>query len=534
MLVAASVLVGHAVNLLGGRCRAAAPAVGLALLIAIAGAAIQLPGRATTAAVILAAIVLAAAVIVVRAGSGKEWARAGSGWLSRWGLPRRQVRVGALVVPTSVIALSAFGAAVPFLANGWVGLLGVSLDNDTAAHMTWTQGLRTPVTAARYGINHGYPLGPHSLVGTLATALGLRLDLAMTALLVAAVVLIALVGAIALRREAPWKRVIAGVLSGLFYLVAAYYAEGAFKEPLMGLFLLGMVVQLEELRQGWPADGRARWRALLPQGVIWAGAMWTYSYTAIAWFGGTVAIWAVAEALVNRPGLRPLWRRARELALPILAGAVLMVLLLLPTAGRIVSYVQSLGLSPAGTGAITASNLGNLAHPLSAYEALGIWNIPDFRLLPLNVFHQGELSALALLVLALGLAWSLGRRQLVLPAAVVACALIYWHSNGVQSPYVTAKALVIAGPVVAVCGIRGLLGTTPTRLPAWIALPRFALACAFVYLACHSGYEALRNEPVWSPEPTRELLALDQKVRGQDVLFLGARITPPGSSRIRI
>ena len=61
----------------------------------------------------------------------------------------------------------------------------------------------------------------------------------------------ALVGAAALPGDRAWKKPIAGVLAALLYLMAAYYAEGAFKELLMGMFLLAIVLQAERLRVDW-------------------------------------------------------------------------------------------------------------------------------------------------------------------------------------------------------------------------------------------------------------------------------------------
>jgi hypothetical protein len=214
--------------------------------------------------------------------------------------------------------------------------------------------------------------------------------------------------------------------------------------------------------------------------------------------------------------------RLLDFALPAALALVVMVILLIPLAGRIVSYVQSLGLSPSGSGAISANNLGNLAHALSAYEGLGIWQNPDFRFLGANIFHQGELSALALGVLVLGFARSLGRRELLLPAAVAACAIIYWRSSHGQSPYVTAKALVIAGPVVAVIALRGLLRRDlPPAPPRWATICRWGVAAGFMVFAVHSSFQALRNEPTWANESTNELFALDKLTAGQTLLFLG-------------
>jgi hypothetical protein len=504
VLVAASVLIGDAIGLLGARCRAAGPAVGLALLILIADVAIKLPGRAVTAAVACAVVTVAAAVLVV----------------IRRLRDRPAVRGLAVALITMVVA--AFGAAVPFIANGHVGLPGVGLDNDTANHLVWAEALQSPVAAARYGgLPNGYPLGPHSLADALSTGLGARLDLAFTGLLIGTVIITAVVASAAFRGDAAWKRVVTGVLAALFYLVAAYYAEGAFKETLLGLFLLAMVLHLEEVRAEWVVGSKQAWRTLLPVSVLVAGGFYVYSYPAAAWLGLTLVIWAVAEVLA-----RPKWlRRWRALVIDIAPAAAIalgvLVLLLLPNVGRIANFAGTIGTSPSGTGAITSSNQGNLAGPLSPYEALGIWRSPDFRVAPVDRFTAGQLAAFALAVLALGMARSIYRREFVLPAAVAACAIVYWRASHGESSYVTAKALVIAGPVVAVAGLRGLLRWVVPPLPRLFVLAQLAVAVAFVFFAASSSYAALRNEPVWPPESTSELLSLAKLIPDQPILFLG-------------
>src|SRR5207237_1772537 len=120
----------------------------LSLLIVLADVAIKLPGRAATAAVaVLVSIGGAAAVVAVRHRRG------------------RLAAIRGLAVPATTGVLAAVGAAIPFLANGRVGLPGVSFDNDTSAHLLWAETLRSPAVGVRYGgLPTGYPLGPHSLV----------------------------------------------------------------------------------------------------------------------------------------------------------------------------------------------------------------------------------------------------------------------------------------------------------------------------------------------------------------------------------
>jgi hypothetical protein len=514
-LVAASVLIGDAISLLGARCRAAGPAVGLSVLIVISFAAIHLPGRVVTTVVTLAAVLIAAAAIVImRRGFANRQAGRGRGSFS-------PAIVGA-VCTAATIGLAAFGAAIPFIANGTVGLPGVSFDNDTASHLLWAETLRSPSVAARYpDQSPGYPLGPHSLADAMSSGLGVRLDMAFTGLLIATVIITALVAAASLRRDSRWKRPLIGAPASLLYLVAAYYAEGAFKETLMGLLLLALVLHIEEVSMEWAARTRERWQSLIPASLLVAGALYVYSYPALAWIGLTLVIWLIAE-IVARPGWRRRWRILVPEVAPatVIAGAIVLVLVL-PAIGQIVNFAGSVGLSPAATGAIPVSANGNLPHAITGWEALGIWNSYDFRVPPANLFNAGLLSAFALGVLVFGMGWAVRRREFLLPACVAACAIVFWWAGQGQSPYVTAKALVIAGPAIAVTGLRGLLRAPVTSLPRLLWLGRYVAAAAFIAFAGYSSHQVLRNTPVWPPESTRELIALDRFTRGQTVLFLG-------------
>jgi len=510
-IVAASLLLGYGVNVLGIRCRAAAPAVGLGLLIIISYVAIQAPGGVTTAAVTDTLLTTLAA-----------------GSLA-WRCRSLRVRFAS----TWAGALGAAGAAIPFIANGRVGLLGVSLDNDTANHLIWAQALESPQTRQIYGLPNYYPLGPHALADVVSNLLGARLDLAFTGLLIAGVVLTAVVGANALCGETGWKRVITGVLAALLYLVAAYYAEGAFKEQLVGLLLVAFVLQLEEVRAHWTDRLGICWRLLAPTAILAAAALYTYGYPGISWFALTAVVWLVAELMLRwagwrvflrrplpdfRPAQWPAWVAKLRSVLPAVAFTVaLLAVLFAPVARRNIALFNLFGASPVGTGAISVANLGNLAHQLPAPEGFGVWNSVDFRFDPPNVFHAGELAALALGVFIVGFLCVLARRELVLAAAAAACAIVYWRASN-QSPYVIAKALVVAGPVVAVIDMRGLLRLEGRRVS--VQLVSLAVAAAFLVLAAQSSFQTLRNEPVWPNESTAELRSLAELTRGQNVVDL--------------
>jgi hypothetical protein len=501
VIALASVVLGQAICLVcGGIARWwAAPGVGLASLIVLEGAAIKLPGRAVTAAVLGLLLVATATAVVFRR-------------TRLWDARRDLV----------VIAGPLLAASLPFIASGRIGLLGVSLDNDTAQHLLWAEALRSARMAALWGTGSGYPLGPHSLVAVVGTLLGEPLDSTLTGLLLAVVPITALVAAGLLRDQTPWRRVLIALPCSMPYLVAAYYAEGAVKETIMAALLLAFVVHLDQIAPRWDrATVFMRWRLLVPALVLAGGAVYAYSYVGLAWFAVTVAIWAAAAG-ITRPELVRAWISRGRLS----AGARWVVgaiafeaLLILPVAGQTLSFYRTVGLSASGTGAIPTGILGNLVGRLSPYEMFGIWTSGDFRRLSTNVFYAGELAAFALAIAIYGTLWSLRRGKLLLPAAVAACTLIWWRADHTQSPYVSAKALVIAAPVISGVGLQALL--TPPSAGAWRRLVQLALAGLFAGLSAYSSYQVLRNEPVQAPEASRELARIHRTIGNSPVLFLG-------------
>ena len=500
-LLLASVLVGRAICTGGfdDQRAWAAPAVGLAALIIIESIAIKLPGRAVTAAIVGAVAAVVALAFLI------------------W---RRRLRFYWDELVIAGVAL--IGASLPFLASGRIGLIGVGLDNDTSNHLLWAEALRSRLMDFLWPPPSGYPLGPHSLADAVASGGGVRLDLAFTAMIVAVVPITAIVAAGVVADEAPWRRIVVGITCAFAYLFAAYYGEASFKETILASLLLAFVVLLDQVTPRWSqARTVARVWLIVPAVVLVAGALYSYSYVGLVWFALSGVIWVVAEA-ARRPTtvIDRLSRVRVASAAPWFIGAVVLLLIVaLPVAGQAVSFFRQVGISPAQNGAIPSTAYGNLIHPLSAYESLGIWLSSDFRQFPANTFHTGQLSAFALLILAYGVVWSWQRRSLLLPAAVAACMLIWWRSDRTQAPYVTAKSLAIAAPVIMALGTRALLSRRPGGRPAQaLAL---AAAAAFCGLGLYSSWLLLRDEPVQAPEAGRELAAFHRTIGASTVLFLG-------------
>ena len=500
-IIIGSVVLGRAIcALCGGPERWwAAPLVGFSSLIIIASVAIKLPGRAVTATVVCAAVLVAAAAyLLVRTRPRIPW--------------------GDLVVGGA----SLLGASIPFVAEGRVGIPGPPLDNDMAVHLLIAEALRSASLAKIYRIPPGYPLGAHSLVATLGTALDIPLGMVFTGLLVATVCLTALVAAGVVGKEVLWRRTVVGVLCSLTYLVAAYYGEGSFKETIMAGLLLAFVLHLEQVRARWSEAGAARRTLLvLPAGLLGAGAIYSYAYLGASWFAAALGVWLVFE-VASRPALVPgwlSWRRARAAAPWAIGVAVLGIIVLIPIAGLLKNAFQIVGVSPTSTADFATTDLGNLPGPLSPFEALGLWSYHNFFYSGSSPVREGIEVALAIAVALFGFVWSLRRRWLVLPAAVAGAWLITLYTDETQSPYLTAKALVISAPLTMALGLRALL-TRQERSFSTNAV-MLAIAAVFCGVAAASSYLTLQTEPVQAPEPGSELAAFHRRIGDAPVLFLG-------------
>ncbi len=505
LLGAGSLLVGQALCvLLRGRPAPYGGAIGLAALVVVAGAAIRLPGDATTSAVICGLLCAVSAVVLVRANA---WRPSGI-----------SVAVGAVTLA---------GSSLPFLANGRVGLLGVSFNNDTSVHLRWAEGLRDAAVRHLAPAPDSYPLGPHSLVATVSQATGTDLDLVFSALLVLIPVLTALAALSALRSAPVAGRLIGAPLAGLAYLAAAYLGEGAFKETIVGCFVLAFAVALDDV--GRPG-ARAREAALLAVPI--AGTLYAFSYAGIAWPAGTLGIWLVLE-LGSRlgDGRRAVWARVRTLAVPIGLGGAVAAVLILPELQHLLAFLRSStsagtggGGGGTGAGGIPTTDLGNLVGPLPIWEALGVWLGPDFRVMPpRGPLNTGFWSAIATAATVFGACGLLARRRFALPAALAACTLIYWRSHtSADSPYVTAKALAIAAPIAMATAGAGLWHPIEARPGlGGVRLARALLLTAFTVTAAWSSFTVLRGAQV-APRATQdELAALRPLLHGRPTLFLG-------------
>lgn len=463
--------------------------IGLSVLMLIAVPGLHVPGRMTTVAVLIG---------LLTAGAGV--------WCLREPAPGPPLRDLLALVPAALLA------AIPFVVNGRGGILGTSFNNDMAAHMLLAESYMSEAVERVNPLLPDYPLGPHALVAALAEGLGIRVDQAFTGFSIALLVLASATALALLRRNASWAaRVLAATVVGLPFLIVAYYGQGAFKEVLQAQLVLAVALVLAG--RGPRLARRWRW---LPVALLLGGIVSVYSLTGLPWPLALLGLWLVGHGIVLlRRGGVPAARSALFRELPsMLLGAGLLLVVLVPQMPRLRRFVE-IRREIDGIG-IREDDIGNLVGPLPGWESFGVWTNPDFRF-PAS-FLGGMLTAFVLALVLLGAVSLLRRGRWMLPVAAAAAMGIWWVSDGSQSPYVAAKALVIASPLLLSLAV---LAVTEhgARVPTWW---RYAplLGAALLAAVVVSDVRALRITQVGPLDHTEQLRSFRTQIAGRRTLFL--------------
>jgi hypothetical protein len=510
LVVGCSLAIGQAAIALCGvrRWSWLAPAVGLALLCAVCWGTVRLPSDGVLSAILVVALTAAAAIYL----RGRlEWER-GDVWTG--------LAVGLLAV---------LAASLPFAAEGHFGILGTGFNPDMSQHLLTADRLAGGDGAEL--LRQGYPLGPHAVVVALGKGLGIGAVQGFDGLTVA-VAVIACLTALAAFTELPRPhRILGALVVGLAYMVASYFAQGAFKETMQALFVLAFVLALRE------ASGNPGWREaplrFVPAALIAVGSAYTYSYPGPVWPAVAAAIWIGVGLVRDRtalPGPAP-WRAA---GLALLAFAVLVALEI----GRMVEFHNFETFDPNGPG------LGNLFGQVSPFEALGIWPSGDFRLspgdgaVPALGYYAGAAFASILLLYGFVLCWR--RRETAVVSGLVAVAVLYAIARAAGTPYTAAKAIEVAAPVAALVILLPLL-----RRPVGVLFALVAACCSVLALAnapvgpTHYWPQLTELRPLISDDPTLvlappkllaeehgERFCIDPDTPGNDLGL--AEAAPPG------
>jgi len=494
VILAASVVIGLALWRLSGWERASfcAPAAGFALLLILTEIAARLPGRTVTAAIVLA-VAVGIAVLVLLA--------------DPYALELTFTDGVALAV------LSLLLVGLPFAVSGHFGVLGVGDNNDMSVHMGASYWLQThAVQQDVMLVKPGYPLGPHALAATFGTAFGISVEQAFTAVMMVVPALTALAAYGGLESLSRGPRFIGALLVGFAYMAASYYAQGAFKETIEGMFLVAFVLGLREFAQElhWPQARQA-----VPLGVIAAGTVYTYSYPGVYWPLAALGMAWVAMAVRGGPGFVGRgWYLLRDAVWPLAAGVAALVVCVLPDINRVYKFASShyANEPPAG--------LGNLVHPITPAQTLGVWLTPDFRFDP----DPRWLTVIGLALAGAALVWAMWvwwrEEDVTVPAALVGAVIVWFVATKTKNPYNAAKGLAIMSPLVMLLIVSGLLAPRRELRFARPGLERLRLpvAVTVVLLAGVSSFLALRDAPVGPLGPWKQLDAFRSEIKNERVL----------------
>ncbi|HEY1853424.1 MAG TPA: hypothetical protein VGG40_02450 [Solirubrobacterales bacterium] len=500
LICAVSLLAGRALLSLAGRESWSwlEPAVGFGAVLTVTGVLARAPGHGTSATVGVVLLILVAAAIA-------------------WRLPHRAP--GALRSGLAVAIVIGLVLAIPFAISGRFGLLGVGFNNDLGLHLAWAEWLRSGFGPAP---DPGYPLGPHGLAVAVAAVPGIDLGQAFIGEIIAIGVMTGLTALAALTDLRPWKRVFCATLVAVPYLGASYFAQAAFKEMAEALFVLAFALYLAA--PGAPDRNRwARLRFALPPLAVVGGIFFSYSFAGVAWPALTLILWSLTLAPV-RQALRP---RAllRFLTRPLTLLGILVLVLL--------AFAALFG--PFGFRSSFSKVAGsNTYGPVSPLEALGIWPTSNYRLDAAGGAQlRGLAGTIAILALLVGVAWWVWRRQLTVPIALGAGAVLYLASLPSSGDYSQAKALIIIAPLAMLVVIKPLLAELRGRSREPGSAERRArgaplvragwavLAVAFCAGAIYSSFLALRDAPVAPGGHGAELKAFLPILHGKPVLYAG-------------
>jgi hypothetical protein len=489
IILLASLLVGRAVLHALGRREASflEGAVGLATLILVCSVAIRLPGDEATSIACCAVLVVASIVFL---------------------LIRSESMLGPAVgIAIPVALLSGLLASLPFIASGHIGIPGVGLNNDMAMHLVDVDYLVDPSRPKPQSVVNGYPLGPHSLVGTVVSVLGTQPLYGWLGLLVAVPVLTGITSLAGLRELPGGRRLLAAALVAVAYLSASVLGIAGFKELIAGMFLIAFALGLREIERN--PDGRIA--ILIGLALITAAMVPVYSLPGVGWLAITAGLWIVAQLIrLDREGgmddVRAAVRGSLHILIP---AAIVLVLVGLTQLPKVIDFLNS-----GSIGNVLDTN-SKLRYVVSPLETLGIWPSGSWLLGTHDVTHFWIFGAIGLAGLVIGLVWWIGRRDYAVPATVISALVVYLATKYIENGglYILAKAVVVPASVVMLMVLTALL--TPGG--GWA---KRIFAVAFIGLAAYSSFLALRDTVIAPDHRLQELSSFQDTVAGRKVLAL--------------
>ena len=489
VILLSSLLVGRALLLALGRRQACflEGAVGFATLILVCTVAIRLPGDEATS-IACCAILLVASIVFL--------------------LVRSESVLGpavGLAIPVAV--LTTLLASFPFIASGHIGIPGVGLNNDMAMHLVDVDYLVDPSRPTPQSVINGYPLGPHSLVGTVVSVFGTQPLYGWLGLLVAVPVLAGITALGGLRELPGWRRLLGAALVAFAYLSASSLGVAGFKELIAGMFLIAFALGLREIER----EPEGRIAIVIGLALITAAMVPVYSLPGVAWLAGTAGLWLVAQLLRIRSeegadGVREVVRGSMRIVIP---AAIVLVLVFLTQLPKVIDFINS---GSIGNVADTNSKLRYVVSPL---ETLGVWPSGSWLLGTHDVSHYWIFGLIGIAGALIGFAWWVAKRDYAVPAAVLTGLIVWLGTKYVENGglYILAKAVVVPASVVMLMVVAALLSPGG----GW---PKRMFAVVFIAMAGYSSFLALRDTVISPDDRLQELSEFQHEVAGQKVLSL--------------
>jgi hypothetical protein len=461
--------------------RALLPALGFALIVAVAGLLTLADATAELATPAVAGLAVAGLVVGRRSLARPEpWAVAAA--------------AGVFAVYAAPIVLSGEATFAGYIrlddTATWLALTDRALE-----HGRDLSGLAPSTYEATLAFNlgDGYPIGVFLPFGVAAGLVGGDLAwLIQPYMAVLAVSLALALWSLArpLVSSGPLRAatVFVGAQSALLF---GYYLWGGIKEVAAAM----MIAAVGALSARLVAE-RMRPRTLAPVALLAAALAGSLSGGGLVWV-------LPGLALVAAPALRGLGPRVAGARLVLFGGLVAAFALPVLVTG---------GLLPPTSSPLTdAGASGNLIGAVEPAQVAGVWPAGDFRLDPVAELPAALLIALMVTAAAAGIAVAASARAWgalayaggTAAACIVICAL--------GSPWVDGKALATASPVVPfAAGIA----------VAWLAARRFGMAAPALGLALATGVIwsnalAYRDANLAPREQLAELERVGDRIAGQ-------------------
>ena len=339
--------------------------------------------------------------------------------------------------------------AAPIVLSGRATFAGYIKLDDTATWMALTDrvmehgrslaGLPPSSYEATLAFNlgSGYPVGVFLPLGIGRALVGQDLAWVIQPYMACGAALLAL-GSWSVTEpliSSPRLRALAAFLGAQSALLFGYYLWGGIKEVVAAALIVTLAgLATVSIREWvWP-------RALIPLSLTSAALIGVLSGGGALWLAPILV--ATLVGMVRLLGLDTALLRAAGFA----GGTALMSIPVIAPGGL---------LPPTSSPLTSATALGNLFHPLSAFQLFGVWPAGDFRTDPGDTTTAYLLIAVVGVAALIGIGLAIRERSWALllyaGAAVIASLAIFV----IGSPWVGAKAMATASPAIPLVAAAG-------------------------------------------------------------------------------